>query len=173
MSRCTPFDLVELLFPTTPDPDTPGKYLCRYCGRKIEGNRKKYYCSNTCYNNYYRATYWPWVRQEVLERDNFTCQVCGTKVDDSWKAEVHHIVSVADFWDISWKLVKEWGLPEERTKEWAKTYTLLYLDTNNLITLCVECHDKVHAGIITLEGEPTITEKWWLPSLDQWLVVTE
>lgn len=53
------------------------------------------------------------LRKAVLERDNFTCQECGSKE----KLECHHLKPQCDY-------------PE------------LALDIDNCITLCHECHTK-------------------------------
>lgn len=56
-------------------------------------------------------------RKNVLERDNFTCQICSSKVD----LEVHHI------------------------KEYSK-YPNLRTCLSNGITLCKSCHKKIHSS---------------------------
>lgn len=62
---------------------------------------------------------WSELRQIVLERDEYTCQGCGTSVATS--GQVHHIVPLGC----------------------GGTNTL-----RNLITLCEECHGRVHSGSI-------------------------
>jgi len=57
-------------------------------------------------------------KEFILYRDNHTCQICGCK---NKKLQVHHII--------------------ERSKGGTD-------DPKNLTTLCVECHDKVHSGVI-------------------------
>ncbi len=59
---------------------------------------------------------------KILKRDRFTCKFCGRyrKVGDRVVLNVHHIKPFALF-------------PELR------------FDENNCITLCVECHYKVHS----------------------------
>lgn len=63
------------------------------------------------------------VKREVLIRDDYTCQKCKYDIteDYSWetKVEVHHIVQ-------------------------ANEEMALYLDLDNLITLCRSCHKKIH-----------------------------
>ena len=63
-------------------------------------------------------------KEAVLNRDNYKCQHCGKK---NCRLEVHHIVY--------------------RSKGGTD-------DENNLITLCEECHDSVHKGVITLSKKP-------------------
>ena len=63
-------------------------------------------------------------REAVLHRDNYTCQCCGKK---NCRLEVHHIVFRSNG-----------GTDDEE----------------NLITLCKECHDGVHAGTVVLNKKP-------------------
>lgn len=63
-------------------------------------------------------------REAVLNRDNHTCQVCGKK---HTRLEVHHIVYRS-----------QGGSDEE----------------NNLITLCEDCHSKVHNGKLVIDKKP-------------------
>ena len=63
-------------------------------------------------------------RSAILHRDNYTCQCCGKK---NCRLKVHHI-----------KFRRDGGTDDEE----------------NLITLCKECHDGVHAGTIELNKKP-------------------
>ena len=63
-------------------------------------------------------------RSAVLHRDNYTCQCCGKR---NCRLEVHHI-----------KFKSNGGTDDEE----------------NLITLCKECHDGVHAGTVVLNKKP-------------------
>ena len=63
-------------------------------------------------------------RRAILHRDNYTCQCCGKK---NCRLEVHHI-----------KFRSNGGTDDEE----------------NLITLCKECHDGVHAGTVVLSKKP-------------------
>ena len=63
-------------------------------------------------------------REAVLHRDNYTCQCCGKK---NCRLEVHHI-----------EFKSNGGTDDEE----------------NLITLCKECHDRVHAGTVVLDKKP-------------------
>lgn len=59
---------------------------------------------------------WQKARKECLERDNYECQVCRHKFDKTKPGgtAVHHIIP--------------------------KQYKELFLDLNNMITLCSRCH---------------------------------
>ena len=63
-------------------------------------------------------------REAVLHRDNYTCQCCGKK---NCRLEVHHI-----------KFRRNGGTDDEE----------------NLITLCEDCHKRVHAGTVVLNKKP-------------------
>ena len=60
----------------------------------------------------------------ILHRDNYTCQCCGKK---NCRLEVHHI-----------KFRSNGGTDDEE----------------NLITLCEDCHKKIHKGEIVLDRKP-------------------
>ena len=64
-----------------------------------------------------RREYVQW-RSNVYERDNYTCQCCGSRGE---RLNAHHLHSFAKY-------------PELR------------LDVNNGITLCTKCHDATEAG---------------------------
>lgn len=71
---------------------------------------------------------WQDLRKKIMERDDYTCQECG---DHNYKGrgksirlEVHHI------------------------KEWCN-YPDLRMDENNLVLLCVDCHNKTRKGLAT------------------------
>lgn len=63
-------------------------------------------------------------REHALCRDNYTCQVCKAK---NTRLEVHHI-----------KYRSQGGTD----------------DLDNLITLCADCHKKVHAGKLIINKKP-------------------
>ena len=63
----------------------------------------------------YDANYCDW-REDVYERDDYTCQKCGQK---GGELNAHHIKSYSDYPD-------------------------LRLDKDNGITLCVKCHKNKH-----------------------------
>lgn len=63
-------------------------------------------------------------REAILNRDKYTCRICGKK---HTRLEVHHIIYRS-----------QGGTDDE----------------NNLITLCEDCHDKLHKGKLTLDKKP-------------------
>lgn len=64
-----------------------------------------------------QADYKDW-RKQVLERDNYTCQITGLTKDET-QLDVHHILPKAEFQDMA-------------------------LEPNNGITLSKEAHDLIH-----------------------------
>jgi len=71
------------------------------------------------FRDYPRDDDWQALREYVLERDDYTCQGCGSDVDAS--APIHHIVPL--------------GCGGTNTRR-------------NLLTLCEECHGHIHGGPI-------------------------
>lgn len=63
-------------------------------------------------------------KEAVLNRDKYTCQICGKK---HIRLEVHHIIYCS-----------QGGTDDE----------------DNLITLCEDCHDKIHNGKLVLTKKP-------------------
>lgn len=63
-------------------------------------------------------------KEAILNRDKYTCQVCGKK---HTRLEVHHIIYRS-----------QGGTNDE----------------NNLITLCEDCHSKVHDGKLAITKKP-------------------
>ena len=67
---------------------------------------------------------WSSHREAIINRDNYTCQICGKK---NIRLEVHHII-----------FRSQGGTDDE----------------NNLITLCEDCHSGIHNGKIVLTRNP-------------------
>jgi len=66
--------------------------------------------------NWRRDPRWHEVKEECKKRDNYTCQICGTK---KGQLDVHHMDHATYF-------------PDER------------FDLDNLVTLCHRCHSQFH-----------------------------
>lgn len=150
------------------DPST-GRYRCRNCG-KPSVPPKIFYCSDECRRNFGRCISWEVTRREVWERDRRKCRICQGEVnlyDDGWIErpdgrwrratdeerkenskklgyECHHIVEIPRLRYLAWKAVIDLEDREPRSKRYTIAYTFLYLDKENLLTLCLECHKKVH-----------------------------
>lgn len=67
---------------------------------------------------------WRLIRQEVLESDNFTCQMCNKHLPDG-PITVHHIIPRSDGGNS---------------------------DNENLISLCPDCHDEIEETSPSREG---------------------
>lgn len=96
----------------------------RYCDRHKSYEEQRTRDSNKIYNKhhrdkkrnaFYQSTRWEQVRNAVVNRDCYTCQVCGNAIDD--RKIVDHIVP----------------LRIDGSKS---------LDTSNLWTLCSRCHNR-------------------------------
>lgn len=124
---------------------------CPCCGENFEAKQSEdKYCSQECFlkilhekikgenhpnwkgglsllnDRHDSHEYKEW-RQQVYIRDNYECQICGSKK----KINAHHI--------LSWK-----HYPEKR------------YDINNGMTLCGECHTKLHQEYGYDTAEPVL-----------------
>lgn len=149
MSRIDPRSTFSLVFPDRPDPEHPGKYLCRFCGKPAKPP-KRYYCSDECYWNCQRAVSWWFARDSVFKRDGGKCVKCGAQLHDNFNWDCHHVIPVNKLRRLARDVI--YRNPEcshmsedEKNHAWAVVYTLLILDINNLITLCPKCHKKEHS----------------------------
>lgn len=79
----------------------------------------KYSSYTTKENEFYHSQEWREVRQQVLERDMYLCQVCKRNGIIKQGNTVHHIVHLKDDWDKR-------------------------VDFDNLETICPQCHNKEH-----------------------------
>lgn len=52
-----------------------GKKLCRNCQKPIPKGFRNY-CSHECRKTFLRNHCWPIIREDILERDNYTCNIC-------------------------------------------------------------------------------------------------
>lgn len=139
---------MDTLFPD------PGSHTCRVCGRKYDDGRRSY-CSDRCKRvaNAVAEMYnWKPVREQVLERDDHTCQNCGLSremaVRAYWQSqEIFDDVTddrVPDFPIGSFHVdhiepVSDGGHPFEES---------------NLQVLCEDCHAEKTAEENTLRNDP-------------------
>jgi predicted nucleic acid-binding Zn ribbon protein len=111
---------------------------CIVCGKPIKSKNKKfcsYICMGIFYSDFYKGDRnpnwrgglekydleWEINKLIALKRDKFTCQLCGKT---SCALQVHHII------------------PLSKAKNREEVKRLNSLD--NLITLCLSCHNKLH-----------------------------
>ncbi|WP_267642867.1 HNH endonuclease [Haloarchaeobius amylolyticus] len=144
------------LLPENPMDDVePTVVSCERCDDSVRvppsrttGKSYGTFCSVACYGDWlsenvageahhqweggalvYGAGWWR-VRQQALERDEYTCQRCGTDADDlGQNPDVHHIDPVRSFDD-----------PTD-------AHSL-----ENVVTLCRPCHRRVEDGVVAVPG---------------------
>ena len=127
-----------------------GEYRkCDWCNEQVYvspshiKDRAHQFCSDKCYRNWQSKNYrgegnpfwkggynpnyskgWWSARRKTLERDNYTCQICGaTESSNGRNCDVHHK-----------KPVRTFDSPSDSH----------FLD--NLVTLCRSCHSSVEMG---------------------------
>ena len=71
-----------------------------YCGNDISNLRSTTkYCTHLCRGRYERKfkrkismLNWKGFKEYVIERDDFTCQCCGTRAKSPYELQCHHII---------------------------------------------------------------------------------
>jgi hypothetical protein len=107
-----------------------GTGRCFWCGAELKGSKLKWYCRGHM-KEYYRHFKWRSARNWCCERQNGICANCGKrcgcrKQRGGYSLEVHHIVPLQGGW-----------------KRYFSAYNLPW----NLIGLCHDCHQEVHAAM--------------------------
>lgn len=91
------------------------------------------------YKKFYWTSEWKEKREEIINRDNNECQRCKEKGKFHVAQCVHHIKHLDKF-------------------------PLLALDSNNLISLCNQCHNEVHPEKLEDYKKPKpkldVPERW-------------
>lgn len=123
---------------------------CTHCGDTVERKRDRVersentFCSGECRSEYMSGenhprwtdgktvsfgAHWGEIREQILERDDYTCQNCGRNEEYFQNGlHVHHITPRREF-----------DSPEEAN------------DPENLVALCQRCHPMAEHGMITVE----------------------
>jgi len=89
-------------------------------------------------NRFYKSKQWELVRDAVLRRDGYSCQLCKRYGRMVGARHVHHIYPFEDY-------------PEYALKRW------------NLISLCQQCHNRMHdrdTHQLTEEGKRLKRKVW-------------
>lgn len=92
-----------------------------YCCMKPITDKRRYYCSDKCAQEWYSLFVWEKITNMVIRRAQQKCEKCGKELRHGWIREdchVHHIVPISQ------------GGHKFNPK--------------NLQLLCVDCHHKVH-----------------------------
>ena len=122
--------------------------ICRNlnCNNRVCKPFRKY-CSKKCckeFSRWYNSNfYWSRVRNSVLKRDDFTCQICEiklhkkkryNKVKKNW-LECDHIVPKSYYYSFGYRF--------DTLENKIKTILEFFHNKDNLRTLCYNCHKKV------------------------------
>lgn len=94
-------------------------------------------------NRFYHSSEWLAKREEVLKLDHHECQMCKAKGVYSQANTVHHVKPLRDRPDLALSVYDG--------------------DERQLISLCAECHNKVHKekGYCDRTNEKFLTEERW------------
>lgn len=139
---------------------------CRVCCEPVVDGRWNY-CSTRCReiaNAVQRMFTWSSVREQILERDDYTCQQCGLTremaltiyrhVDDLAHEAQRENETFSQVWE-------RFGAPSHRPLEVDHITPLSEgghpFDESNLQTLCEDCHTDKHAADEAAEPRPEIT----------------
>jgi 5-methylcytosine-specific restriction endonuclease McrA len=106
----------------------------KYCSRKCSVEFTRWYNKNF---------YWRNIRNYILKRDNYTCQICGLKLNkrkrhnkkiENW-LECDHIIPKSYYTFL--------GYDFDTLENKIKTVLEFLHNENNLRTLCYKCHKEV------------------------------
>lgn len=88
--------------------------------------------------NFYKSRKWKRIRKKILRRDNYECQLCKLDGTVTKGNTVHHIKHLGAFPDLA-------------------------LIESNLVTVCKNCHNKLHPEkmkIKPVKTDPITPERW-------------
>ncbi|ALI36809.1 hypothetical protein NMY3_02618 [Candidatus Nitrosocosmicus oleophilus] len=114
------------------------KFVCKpfrkYCSRKCSVEFTRWYNKNF---------YWRNIRNSILKRDNYTCQICGLKLNkkkrhnkkiENW-LECDHIIPKSYYTFLGYNF--------DTLENKVKTVLEFLHNDKNLRTLCYKCHKEV------------------------------
>lgn len=124
---------------------------CRVCNEHVVDGRWNY-CSPRCRNigqAVHRMFQWTYVREQVLERDEHTCQECGLTremADRAYRQTMEIVDEVGDSLSERVELWEQYGDLEWRSFEVDHIERIADgghpFDESNLQTLCEPCHEE-------------------------------
>jgi 5-methylcytosine-specific restriction endonuclease McrA len=128
--------------------DKEGKQKCRNNGcENLVCKPFRKYCSRKCsveFTRWYNKNfYWRNIRNSILKRDNYTCQICGLKLNkrkrhnkkiENW-LECDHIIPKSYYTFLGYNF--------DTLDNKIKTVLEFLHNDNNLRTVCYKCHKKV------------------------------
>ena len=112
----------------------------KYCSKKCSKQFTKWYNSNF---------YWRNVRNRILKRDSYTCQICGIQLDrrkrynkslKNW-LECDHIIPKSYYYHLGYQF--------DTLDNKVKTILEFVHNGNNLRTLCYKCHKKQSITVVS------------------------
>lgn len=122
--------------------------ICRNnnCNLKVTKPFRKY-CSKKCskeFSKWYNSNfYWSRIRNSVLKRDNYTCQICGIRLHkrkrynkkiQNW-LECDHLIPKSNYYNFGYRF--------DTLENKIKTIIEFFHNKDNLRTLCYRCHKQV------------------------------
>ena len=134
--------------------DESGNQKCRNhnCMKSVCKPFRKY-CSKKCsiqFTKWYNTNfYWRNIRNQVLKRDNYTCQICGivlhrkkrfNKLLKNW-LECDHIIPKSYYYHLGYQF--------DTLDNKVKTILEFIHNGNNLRTLCYKCHKNLSANVVS------------------------
>lgn len=133
--------------------DDNGNPKCRNhgCNESVCKPFKKY-CSKKCslqFTRWYNSNfYWRNIRNRVLKRDNYTCQICRitlhrrkryNRAQKNW-LECDHIIPKSYYYHLGYQF--------DTLDNKVKTILEFVHNEDNLRTVCYKCHKKVSATVL-------------------------
>lgn len=124
------------------------KGFCRWCGNKCEGRRTRW-CSDDCVESFDMLFNWNRIRSEVLNRDNHTCQLCGSKADNIRKSTILENEKHFKYFSSKSGRSFEYWLGRSVHRSWLEVDHIVPVvegggccGLDNLRTVCFICHRK-------------------------------
>jgi 5-methylcytosine-specific restriction protein A len=133
--------------------DRFGRALCRWCEGPVERPRL-YWCSEACVLDYRMRADWPFMRDQIIERDK-VCQICGgaryscmggrERAAVGWAAS-HAYYFRASVYGRDFRTIV-WGQFNALEKRWEVDHIKAIADggtddPTNLRLLCLPCHKQ-------------------------------